>query len=467
MEAGQGIALSPVRIGEILAGKYRVERVLGAGGMGVVVLARHVQLDQLVALKFLLTESLDKPTIVARFEREARAVVRLKSDHVARVLDVGKMETGAPYIVMEYLEGEDLAIALEHRGPLPVAVAVDYLLQTCEALAEAHGVGIVHRDLKPGNLFLTRRVDGKSLIKVLDFGISKLADGRENLSLTQTAEVVGSPKYMSPEQLRASRLADARSDIWSLGIILYELIGGEVPFVAETLAHLCAIVISEPPRSIRALRPEVPVGIEQIIARCLEKDPNDRFQSVADLAMALDPFVSNMQTSAAQRVQAVAAGSSGSFPQAPRSSANQVVGSSSHSASIGWGQTEMSPSPPRSRAFAMTAGVAAAALVVVVAAYFGVHARATAVSDTNSIPSTAAPTTTPSASTSSASSDSIASTSASSSASSPIASASAVASTTSSPSRPPKTHTPPPHKNGTKPPAAPSQNGDDLPNERN
>ena len=224
MEAEPTLELSPVKLGEMLAGKYRVERVLGAGGMGVVVLARHVQLDQLVALKFLLAQSLTNPKVVARFEREARAVVKLKSEHVARVLDVGTMEAGAPYIVMEYLEGEDLSQTVERRGPLPVAEAVDYLLQACEALAEAHGMGIVHRDLKPGNLFLTRRVDGKSLVKVLDFGISKLEGGREDLALTQPAEVVGSPKYMSPEQLRASRLADARSDIWSLGVILYELI---------------------------------------------------------------------------------------------------------------------------------------------------------------------------------------------------------------------------------------------------
>ncbi|MEO7111378.1 MAG: serine/threonine-protein kinase [Polyangiaceae bacterium] len=462
MEADPSLALSPVNVGDILAKKYRVERLLGAGGMGVVVLARHIQLDQLVALKFLLTHSLDKPKIVARFEQEARAVVKLRGEHVARVLDVGTMETGAPYIVMEYLEGEDLANTLERRGALPVAEAVDYLLQTCEALAEAHGVGIVHRDLKPGNLFLTRRVDGKQWVKVLDFGISKLTGGREDLALTATTEVVGSPKYMSPEQLRASRLADARSDIWSLGVILYELLTADMPFMAETLAHLCALVISEPPRPIRSLRPEVPTGIEQIILRCLQKDPNARFQTVSDLALALDPFVSNLQTSAAQRVQAVAAESSGGFSKAP-STGNIVVGNSSHSASIGWGQTEAKPlGRSRSKIFAFV-GVFVL-LLVAVGTFLGIHSHAAAVGDTNSIPSASSPiamTSSPAASNSTAATDPSANVGAPIASASASASASAVASSASS--KPPASHT---HKTGKKPPPT-TQNADDMPNERN
>jgi eukaryotic-like serine/threonine-protein kinase len=470
MEADPSLALSPVNVGDILAKKYRVERLLGAGGMGVVVLARHIQLDQLVALKFLLTQSLDKPKIVARFEQEARAVVKLRGEHVARVLDVGTMETGAPYIVMEYLEGEDLANTLERRGALPIAEAVDYLLQTCEALAEAHGVGIVHRDLKPGNLFLTKRVDGKQWVKVLDFGISKLTGGREDLALTATSEVVGSPKYMSPEQLRASRLADARSDIWSLGVILYELLTADTPFMAETLAHLCALVISEPPRPIRSLRPEVPTGIEQIILRCLQKDPNARFQSVADLAMALDPFVSNLQTSAAQRVQAVAAGSSGSFSQAPAASSNVVVGNSSQSTSIGWGATEVESTGSGRGKWVAVGLVLLLATVIGVGAFIRLHGRHEVAStdlstSTSATPSSSAVASSSAAASSTAPEVSSAATSASAT-SSPSASASSSTSASAAATPSHSSHLPPPHVTKPKPhPTAP--NPDDMPNERN
>jgi serine/threonine protein kinase len=469
MEADPNFALSPVNVGEMLAGKYRVERVLGAGGMGVVVLARHVQLDQRVAVKFLLAQSLTNAKVVARFDREARAVVKLKSEHVARVLDVGTMETGAPYIVMEYLEGEDLSQTIERRGALPVAEAVDFLLQACEALAEAHAMGIVHRDLKPGNLFLTTRVDGKSLIKVLDFGISKVEGARENLVLTQTAEVVGSPKYMSPEQLRASRLADARSDIWSLGVILYELLTADVPFVAETLAHLCALVISEEPRPLRALRPDVSAGIEAIITRCLEKDPAKRFQNVSDLAMALDPYVSSVQSSAAQRVQAVAASSSGSF-QAPQSSQNIVVGSqSSQSTSIGWGATEVSASGTggRGKWFVMTGLLVAVA--VGVAAFFQIHGHASASSDA---PITSGATSASSTAAASASID-IAAASSSSVASAPSAAPTTSASASASSSTAATTNVArpahPSQKAIKKPhaPNTPAPSVDDMPNERN
>ncbi|MEO8875367.1 MAG: serine/threonine-protein kinase, partial [Polyangiaceae bacterium] len=458
--------LSPIQVGEILAGKYRVERLLGAGGMGVVVLARHIQLDQLVAVKFLLAESLKNPKVVARFEREARAVVKLKGDHVARVLDVGVMETGAPYIVMEYLEGEDLANAVERRGQLPIAEAVDYLLQTCEALAEAHALGIVHRDLKPGNLFLTKRVDGKGLVKVLDFGISKLEGDRENLTLTHTTEVLGSPKYMSPEQLRASRFADARSDIWSLGVILYELITADMPFLAETLAHLCALVISDQPRPMRSLRPDIPPGIEAIILRCMEKDPNKRFQNVSDLAMALDPFTSTLQTSAAQRIQAVAASSSGSFASVPTTAPNVIGGGhGSQSTSIGWGQTELKPVTP-SRGKWIAIGALGLVVVGVGVAFFTLHGHAIASTDVPVTSSSA------SASASSSASTEVAALTSASSAPTGSVTAPASASVSAAPHASGSTtgaaaHSG--HHGGKKPlhPATPAANDDDMPNERN
>ena len=213
----------PVATGEVVAGKYLVERVVGSGGMGVIVAARHLQLDQQVALKFLHPHVLSSDQSVARFLREAKSTVRLKSDHVARVYDVDTLPNGAPYAVMELLEGVDLATYARTSGPLRIADAVEFVVQACEGIVEAHALGIVHRDLKPQNLFVTRRVNGSPRIKVLDFGISKSIGGAD-FSLTDSAVVLGSPLYMSPEQMKASRNVDVRSGVWSLGVIQYELV---------------------------------------------------------------------------------------------------------------------------------------------------------------------------------------------------------------------------------------------------
>jgi serine/threonine protein kinase len=283
---------APVQEGEILAGKYRVEKVLGQGGMGVVVSARHVELDELVALKFLLPEALSEPEAVARFVKEARAAVRIKSEHVARVHDVGQLDSGAPYIVMEHLDGSDLGALLRKRGTLPVEDVIDYVLQACEAIANAHALGIVHRDLKPSNLMLVTRSDGSGCIKVLDFGISKVSSiaGQSSMSMTKTAAVLGSPLYMSPEQMMSSKDVDGRTDIWALGTILYELLTGRPPFVADTLPALGVLIATTQPTAIRVLRPEVPPGVEAVAAGCLQKSREQRFANVAELAQALAPF---------------------------------------------------------------------------------------------------------------------------------------------------------------------------------
>jgi len=295
----------PVREGEILAGKYRVERVLGVGGMGVVVAATHLQLEERVAIKFLIKEALGSGEAVARFAREARAAVKIKSEHVARVIDVGTLETGAPYMVMEYLEGGDLSQVLASRGPLPVEEAVEYVLQACEAIAHAHALGIVHRDLKPANLFLIRRPDGTNAIKVLDFGISKVMPGKSSSSdnaMTRTRAVMGSPLYMSPEQMASTRDVDGRTDLWALGAILYELVAGQPPFNAETMPQLCALILNGPTPSLRSTRPQVPPALDAVVQRCLEKDPKRRYSNIAEFASALGDFAPKRARASIDRI---------------------------------------------------------------------------------------------------------------------------------------------------------------------
>jgi serine/threonine-protein kinase len=346
-----------VKTGDILAGKYRVEQVLGVGGMGVVVAAFHMQLGQRVALKFLLPQGLANTQVVARFEREARAAAQLRSEHVARVIDVGHLENGGgPYIVMELLGGTDLSDLLIARENLPEDEAVDYVIQACEAIAEAHALGIVHRDLKPKNLFVTQRVDGTPLVKVLDFGISKTK--ADDLSLTGTTEVIGSPNYMSPEQLRASREVDARSDIWSIGAILYELLGGRVPFVAETLTQLCSMVLTEPPRPLEELRPDVHPELRRVVDKCLQKRPDDRFSNVGELAMALAPFATPTGSILASRVAVVAGAKSQSGPLPHASSSRVAV--PGQNTSVSWGATEVANSQKGPRAALFVGGLFAA-----------------------------------------------------------------------------------------------------------
>jgi serine/threonine-protein kinase len=312
---------SPANEGKLVAGKYRIERVIGVGGMGVLMAAEHEGLHTKVAIKFLLPEMLGHKDIVARFTREAQAAVQIKNEHVAHILDVGTLESGAPYIVMEYLDGGDLAAWLQQRGPLPVEQAVDFVLQACVAMAEAHGLGIIHRDLKPANLFCIKRPDGQLSIKVLDFGISKMtgiADSAE-LSGTKTSTVMGSPFYMSPEQMRATKDADAQSDIWALGVILYELLTGKVPFDGKAATDLAIKVATEPPPAPRLLRPDVPPGLEAAILRCLEKNKRDRFQNVAELAVGLVEFAPKSARVSVERIRGtiLSAGLSGAIAMPP------------------------------------------------------------------------------------------------------------------------------------------------------
>jgi serine/threonine protein kinase len=316
----EGVSLDGIpREGEVIAGKFVVERVLGIGGMGAVVAARHMHLGQRVAVKFLLPEAAEEKDAVERFLREARAAVGLQSAHVVRVSDVGTLDNGLPYMLMEFLSGHDLSKLLEQRGPLPVQETVDYILQACEAIAEAHGIGLVHRDLKPGNLFVTARPDGSPLVKVLDFGISKAIDPTSmEKSLTKTSSIMGSPLYMSPEQLRSAKRVDTRTDIWAIGVILYELSSGGMPFDDETMTAVCAKIVADPPVPLRERRPSVPPGFEAVVMRCLEKDLAKRYQTVGELAAALRPFASAEGALSADRVSRIGRPSLASVPSAPQ-----------------------------------------------------------------------------------------------------------------------------------------------------
>jgi serine/threonine protein kinase len=275
----------PVSEGDILFGKYRVERVLGKGGMGVVVAARHLELGELAAIKFLLPDAPQNPDAVERFIREARASARLKGVHVVKVHDVGRMDDGTPYMIMEHLVGTDLQGTLRERGgSLPVDEVLTYMLQVCEAVAEAHSLGIVHRDLKPANMFLIHLPNGSPCVKVLDFGISKqiVADDDVAKNLTKAGAMLGSPLYMSPEQIR-SKAVDARSDIWALGVVLFETLTGSKPFNAETLPEVILKVAQDAPPNPGQLRAGIPPELASIVLKCLEKKQENRFQTVAEL----------------------------------------------------------------------------------------------------------------------------------------------------------------------------------------
>jgi serine/threonine-protein kinase len=274
--------------GEILLGKYRVEAIIGVGGMGRVVKASHMYLQQPVAIKILLPESASSESTVARFLREAQSTVRLRSEHIARVMDVGTLPDGAPFMVMEFLEGHDLNQILRHHGPQQPQAVVDLLLQACEGMAEAHAMGIIHRDIKPSNFFITRRPDGSNLLKILDFGISKTPAELSEITGQQT--VIGTPTYMAPEQMASARQTDPRSDIWSIGVVMYQLLAGRPPFEAETYPQLVLKVSSAPPAPLHVA---LPPGLQDIVFRCLEKDPSRRIQSVGELARMLAPYASD------------------------------------------------------------------------------------------------------------------------------------------------------------------------------
>lgn len=274
------------RSGDVVLGRYRVEEPLASGGMGLVVRATHLELNQSVALKFITPSSLDPAVAAERFLREARATFRLRSEFTVRVLDAGTLPNGSPVMVMELLEGKDLKGLIAERGQLPAAEAVQYAVQVCDALGEAHALGVVHRDLKARNIFITKRVDGSPCAKVLDFGISKIADEGHG-PLTAPDVALGSPRYMAPEQWQSAATVDARADIYALGAVLYEMLTGKIPLAGIPLEELIKRIAAGAIPSPRELRPDLSEPLSRAVLKALRPHPDERFPTAGHFAAAL------------------------------------------------------------------------------------------------------------------------------------------------------------------------------------
>jgi serine/threonine protein kinase len=280
--------------GELIAGKYRIVRVLGQGGMGVVLAADDLELGQRVALKVLCSS---EATAAPRFLREARVCARLVDEHIVRVSDLGLLSSGVPFLVMEHLEGETLQQRVA-RGPLPIAEAIEYVRQACSGLIVAHAAGVMHRDLKPSNLFLVPVSSGKARLKILDFGLSKAVGVvKPDTTLTLPRTLLGSPLYMSPEQVLGSRM-DARTDVWSLGVILYELVTQRKPFNGRTLPELLLAIATRTPPGASSFVADMPEGLDALLVACLEKDVAARTASAKHLLAALESVQSALPASA-------------------------------------------------------------------------------------------------------------------------------------------------------------------------
>jgi serine/threonine-protein kinase len=355
------------RPGEMIGDKYRVLGLLGCGGMGVVVTAEQIDLGRRVAIKLMPPRAARRPAAVERFLREARAASAIENDHVVRVFDVGKNVLGVPYMVMELLEGITLGQMILRRGPLPIQEALDIVLQASVAIAECHARGVVHRDLKPDNLMVLERPGQRGFVKVLDFGVSK-TDWLEEVDgpprLTDTMEMLGTPTYMSPEQVRSSKTVDRRTDIWALGVILYEAISGKPPFLASNVPALSAMIVSDEPARLARFRRDVPPGIEIIVGRCLEKRPDRRPGSVHDLAELLAPFAAPSSQAFIELIRSIASAELPRISSLPPPPSNPyhprpapVLAPPIADTAITWGQTPLRSGLPR--AFAIGIGSAA------------------------------------------------------------------------------------------------------------
>ncbi len=271
--------------GTLVGGRYRIVRAIGSGGMGVVYEAVHDTLGQRLALKILNGDLARSADLAKRLEREAKTLARLESPHIARVIDVDVAPGAMPFMAMELLIGNDLDDEIVRRTSIPWREAVGWVLEACEAMRAAHANGIVHRDLKPANLFL-HQADGRRVVKVLDFGISKIT-AAQDVAVTLTQSVIGTPLYMSPEQMTRPREVDLRTDVWALGLVLYELVTGVAPFEAETPQAVAILIATKEPEPMSALMPGLPPGLDSVVLRAIRKAPAERFQSATELAEAL------------------------------------------------------------------------------------------------------------------------------------------------------------------------------------
>jgi eukaryotic-like serine/threonine-protein kinase len=385
------------RPGDMIGAKYRVEDVIAVGGMGTVVAAIHTELDQRVAIKLMPKRAAKNDGAVQRFLREARTAASIDNDHVVRVFDVGRTDRGVPFMVMERLEGKTLAELIFGRNPLPIEEALDYVMQACVAIAACHANGIVHRDLKPENMMVLEGPGQRGHVKLLDFGISKIewlhAGKKRQSDLTTTKDVFGTPTHMSPEQVRSAKNADARSDIWALGVVLYEVLTGLPPFMADSLSALSAMIVADAPRRPIERRPELPAGLDAIVMRCLEKKPEARPASIAELAELLAPYVAAPSLSSLARIRSIDAAAR----QRPLPAQDAPAGPKPRETFSAWGTT----SSRRERKLSIVIGVSLGALVFVLGVgLFGVRyaldvtsrAKASASALTaESIPRTVAP----------------------------------------------------------------------------
>jgi serine/threonine-protein kinase len=351
--------------GRVIAGRYRIEGVLGRGGMGFVVAGQQLDLERPVAIKLLRPNLARDARPSQRFAREARAIAKMRSEHVVRVFDVAE-EAGIPFIVMERLRGHDLAQELA-GGPLSVAVTVEYMLQACEAVAEAHSLGIVHRDLKPSNLFLAEGFAGRRTLKVLDFGVSKWLGPAPDLATplsTSEGSFIGTPAYVSPEQLTRPESVDSRADVWAMGVVLYQCVSGCLPFEADSVPRLCAEILTAKPRPFDPSL-SIPGGLEQVIRRCLCKDLERRYANISELAQALRPYASPGSLHLLDSIEALSRGD-GSEQRASQSPAPSAAGAQAPQTTLTFSHVPSRSS--KSRARWLTAVPLAAAIILVAAA---------------------------------------------------------------------------------------------------